>query len=71
MIWIAVRGMAVCTMFSALLVAMLLHLCKCVDDGSYYTTRFMIEVEGGYMTANKVAGAHGMMNLGGVSSYTF
>ena len=59
--------MAVCSVFSALLVAMLLQICNCGDDGSYYTTRFMVEVEGGQKMADKVAHTHGMMKLGSVS----
>ena len=59
--------MAVWTVFSAVLVVTLLHICNCGDDGSYYTTRFMVEVEGGHKMADKLARAHGMMNLGSVS----
>ena len=59
--------MDVCNVSVTLLVAMLLHLCSCGDAGSYYTTRFMVEIEGGLKTADKVAGAHGMKNLGPVS----
>ena len=65
-----VTGMAVCTVLSALLAATLLHLCTCGDDGSYYTTRFMVEVRGGHKMAEQVAHAHGMMNLGSVSIAT-
>ena len=59
--------MAVCSVLSALLVTMLLQICNCGDDGSYYTNRFMVEVEGGHKMADKVAHTHGMMNLGSVS----
>ena len=59
--------MAVCDVFYALLVVTLLQLCNCGNDGSYYTTRFMVEVGGGHKMADKVAHAHGMKNLGEVS----
>ena len=59
--------MAVWAVLSALLVVTLLQLCNCGDDGSYYTTRFMVEVEGGHKMADKVAHVHGLMNLGAVS----
>ena len=59
--------MAVCAVLSAILVVTLLQLCNCGDDGSYYTTRFMVEVGGGYKMADKVARVHGLKHLGEVS----
>ena len=58
--------MSVCTVF---VVALLLQLCSCIDegDGSYYTTRFMVEVEGGHKMADKLGQTHGMRTLGRVS----
>ena len=59
--------MAVCTVFSALLVATLIQMCTCTDDGSYSTSRFLVEVKGGHEMADKVARTHGLMNMGSVS----
>ena len=58
--------MSVCTVLA---VALLLQLCSCIEegDGSYYTTRFMVEVEGGHKMADKLGQTHGMRNLGPVS----
>ena len=60
--------MTVCTVLSALLVAMLLQFCNSSEEHrAYYTTKFMVQIDGNHKMADKLARVHGMKNMGSVS----
>ena len=65
-----VKDMAV---FTVLWVAAMLQLCNCILEGNdnFYTTRFMVEVEGGRRAAETLAHTLGVKNLGPVSVKRF